>query len=71
MATNQEPQIGLNLERKTTQINVWMVIGILLFVLVSAILITRLLHHPPGSTQEMKHGFFQFHREGVWTRAVC
>lgn len=71
MATDQEPKIGLNLERKTTQLNLWMIVGIVLFVVVSAILITRVLRHPPTSTLEMKKGAFNHRYEGVWARAVC
>lgn len=67
---NNEPAVGLNLNRKTTQLNLWIVAAVILFFAIGGILVVRLLKDPPASTQEMKQESFVPSR-GIWARALC
>lgn len=51
---HDEPKMGLDVGRKTTQLNLWMVVGLLVFVAASAFLIFRVMRDPPDSTHEMQ-----------------
>lgn len=53
-APHDQPKMGVNLDRKTTQLNLWMVVGILAFLIIAGVVIFRLLRNPPDSTQEMQ-----------------
>lgn len=67
---NDEPELGVNLGRKTTQLNVWIVIAVVLFFAVGGVLMVRLLKDPPSSTEEMKQESF-VPRKGLWAKAAC
>jgi hypothetical protein len=51
-----EPKMGLNVHRRTTQLNLWMIVAIVLFFVLAGLYILRVARHPPRSTQEMKEG---------------
>ncbi len=67
---NDEPAVGLNLSRKTTQVNLWIVAAVVLFFAVGGILMVRFLKDPPSSTPEMKQESVHLNR-GLWAKALC
>lgn len=66
---NDEPPVSIDVGRRTTQLNLWIIVALVLFVLIGGFLIFRVLRNPPDSTQEMKQGWVPKHAR--WTSSLC
>ncbi len=54
--TPDGPNFSVNAHRRTTQLNLWMIVAVLLFFLLGGWYLMHVVHHPPTSTQEMRQG---------------
>ena len=70
-AKNDEPKMSMNVHRRTTQLNLWMIVAVLVFFAAGAFIVMRLLQDPPDSTQEMKEGARQPFRKYEWVSRTC
>lgn len=53
---HDEPKLTVDVHRKTTQLNLWMIVAIVLFFVLGGVWIYRVFRDPPKSTPEMQHG---------------
>ena len=50
---HDQPNMGVNVHRRTTQLNLWMIVAVVVFFIAGGILIFRVMKHPPDTPQEM------------------
>ena len=53
---NDQPKMGVNVHRRTTQLNLWIIVAVVAFFVAGGVLIFRVMRNPPASTEEMRHG---------------
>ena len=68
---NDEPKLSVNVHRRTTQLNLWMIVAVVVFFLAGGFIVLRLLNDPPSSTEEMKEGSRQPFRKYDWVSRAC
>jgi hypothetical protein len=68
--SNDAPKLSMNVHRRTTQLNIWIVIGVLLFFALAGFYVIRLLKDPPDSHEEMKQGG-RLKERIAWAASVC
>jgi hypothetical protein len=66
---NDEPKLSVDTSRRTTQLNIYMVLFILLFFVIAGIWVFRVFRDPPSSTEEMKQGLRS--PRLVWSGKLC
>ncbi len=66
-----EPKIGVNVHRRTTQLNLWMIVAIVVFFLAGALIVIRFLRDPPDSHEEMKTGGRPSQERLAWVKRLC
>jgi hypothetical protein len=47
-----DPRPIINVEKRTTKVNIWMVVGILVFFVAAGVVVWALFLHPSSSTTE-------------------
>jgi hypothetical protein len=69
---NDEPKMSVNVHRKTTQLNLWIIVGVILFFALGGFLIFRVLRDPPDSTKEMRgETGGKLSPRYAWVKSVC
>jgi hypothetical protein len=67
---NDEPKISMNVHRRTTQLNLWIIVAVLAFFAAGAIIVFRQFADPPDTTEEMKTGAKALKRF-AWVANAC
>lgn len=68
---NDLPKMTTDVGRRTTQVNLWMIVAIVLFLAIAALVIVRFLRHPPESTQEMRNHPTVMAHPNLWAARAC
>jgi len=68
--SQDSPKLSVNVHRKTTQLNIWIVVGVLVFFALAGFYIVRLMRNPPDTHEEMKEGA-KLKERIAWAAAVC
>jgi len=66
---HDEPKLSMDVGKKTTQLNLWIIVAIAVFVLISGFLIYHFLRNPAESTSDMQQRSSSHAR--IWTDRVC
>ena len=64
------PKLAVDVHRRTTQLNIWIVIGVLLFFAIAGFYVVRLVKDPPESHEEMKQSG-RLRDRIAWAGTVC
>jgi hypothetical protein len=63
------PNISLDVSHRSTQLNLWMIVAVILFFVLGGFYLAHVFRHPPTSTQEMKQSLNM--DADRWTAALC
>lgn len=66
---HDEPKLSVDVHRRTTQLNLWMIVAILVFFILGGVWIYRVFRDPPKSTPDMQHGSWE--TRARWTAGWC
>ncbi len=63
------PNLSVDVHHRTTQLNLWMIVAIILFFVLGGLYVAHVFHHPPTSTHEMKESLNSVNER--WTSSLC